>query len=140
MIVHRPSPVQSSSPHPKGCVDSGHSGKNRLSSVQGGNSGNCGYTEHTRTPHLTLARPRLRPARCRGSSKTAWEQHRLGGAASLRIPENQRASDLRCTETEKLDSSGASFTFQGFLWASHDIFGRLEKPLARDRVAHICIR
>jgi transketolase len=29
-----------------------------------------------------LARPRLRPARCK-DSKTAWEQHRLGEAASL---------------------------------------------------------
>jgi Domain of unknown function (DUF4118) len=30
-----------------------------------------------------LARPRLRPARCRGS-KSAWEQRQLGKAASLR--------------------------------------------------------
>ena len=35
------------------------------------------------TWNMKLARPRLRPARGRGS-KTAWEQHRLGETASLR--------------------------------------------------------
>jgi hypothetical protein len=36
---------------------------------------------------ILLARPRLRPARCK-DSKTAWEQHRLGEAASLTADRN----------------------------------------------------
>src|SRR6516164_7938458 len=37
-----------------------------------------------------------------GGSKAAWEQHRLGEAASLRILEKQRPFNHRCTKRKNL--------------------------------------